>query len=173
MKLNIGCGPFHPAGWLNIDVEPGMEPDVVASVLDIPYAGNTVTHVYLGHVLEHLPFSLVPTALEEVRRVLIPGGLLCVVGPDVRRAWKGYKDGAFDEDVVHGVIMGEGCGGHATDVHLWTCEEAIVKSLVADEFIAIQTPGVTALDPMWPIASRVQWQFAITARKPSTEGAWQ
>lgn len=165
MRLNLGCGPFHPDGWVSIDCEEGMEPDVVADVLDLPYAGNTATHVYLGHVLEHLPYSVASDVLAEAKRVLIPGGLLCVVGPDIRRAWAGFLAGAFDADTVTGVIEGNGCGGHETDVHLWTCEEPIVASLVADQFIAVQTPDIIALDPVWPVASRAGWQFAVTARK--------
>lgn len=164
MKLNLGCGPFHPKGWVNVDVEPGMNPDVVASVLALPFEDDSASHVYLGHVLEHLPFEKVPDVLDETARVLRPGGSVAIVGPDIQLAWNGYRAGMFDADTVEGVINGNGCGGHDADVHLWTCEGRLMLPIVSKHFEDVRSFDITLLDPAWPLTAAVGWQFAITAR---------
>lgn len=166
MNLNLGCGPFHPEGWVSVDVEPGMKPDVVADILSLPFGDESADKVYLGHVLEHLPFEMVEAALAEATRVLRPGGKLGIVGPDIQLAWEGYKRGLFTRDTVEGVINGSGCGGHETDIHLWTCEARIIKSLITKAFPDARVTNLARLlADGWPVASLVGWQFAIVAEK--------
>lgn len=165
MKLNLGCGPLQHEGWINLDSEPTMEPDVVANVMALPFDSESVDQVYMGHVLEHLPFIQVPWALREASRVMKPGAEIAVVGPDIRLAWEGFKTKKWGEDTVDGVINGSGCGGHDSDIHMWVCEREIVYPLMLDHFVDVCTPSVEDLDPKWPIHSRIGWQFAITARK--------
>lgn len=59
--------------------------DVVGNVTDLSmFANNTVEEAYASHVYEHLGYQKeLPTALREVHRVLIPGGLLRVAVPDL------------------------------------------------------------------------------------------
>lgn len=52
------------------DIDPGFHPDVVGSVhkMDM-FTNKQFDVVIVSHVLEHLPFSFVPAALEELSRV--------------------------------------------------------------------------------------------------------
>ena len=58
-------------------------PDVTTTVGDcqknLPYSDNFFDRVVVVHVLEHLPD--LPTCLDEIRRVLKPGGIFSVVLP--------------------------------------------------------------------------------------------
>ena len=71
MKLNLGCNDFKLKGFINIDIDPRVNPDVVADVCKLPYEDNSVEEIYAGHVLEHIPMYI--DALKEWHRVLQPG----------------------------------------------------------------------------------------------------
>lgn len=85
IRLNVGCGdPFchAPAPWVNIDVRPNSQPDVMADARDLPYEDGSVELIYAGHVLEHLDLEDVQPTLEHFYRLLELGGVLLMVGPD-------------------------------------------------------------------------------------------
>ncbi len=51
MNLNIGCGQHHASGWLNTDIHAdGPSPDMLCSVLSLPFDDGSVERVYCGHV---------------------------------------------------------------------------------------------------------------------------
>ncbi len=92
-RLNVGCGrDVRPAGdgWVNLDMSPLPGIDVVhdLEVLPWPFADGEFDHVLCSHVLEHVPQRLPGYAgdgllrvLEEIHRILAPGGILEVLVP--------------------------------------------------------------------------------------------
>ena len=52
-----------------LDVEPTLEPDVVASVTSMPLPDESHDAVLAAEVLEHLPFEDFSKALKEINRV--------------------------------------------------------------------------------------------------------
>jgi predicted SAM-dependent methyltransferase len=93
-RLNWGCGAHVATGWINSDVkqEPGV--DLVADIRrGLPLADGSVHYAVSVHALPELPYpELVPT-LQELRRVLKPGGALRLVLPDLDRAIEAYQRG--------------------------------------------------------------------------------
>lgn len=89
--VNLGCGTrFHPE-WQNFDLTP-TSPQVKAAnfVEGIPLADSSVDCVYHSHVLEHLPKEVGRSFLAECRRVLVPGGVLRIVVPDLEQSARDY-----------------------------------------------------------------------------------
>lgn len=84
MKLNLGCGDHIIPGWVNADNDPDKNPDVVADALCLPWEDNYFSQVLLCHTLEHFELYDVPKVLNEVRRVLAPGGQVLVICPDIQ-----------------------------------------------------------------------------------------
>ncbi|HJV33151.1 MAG TPA: methyltransferase domain-containing protein [Patescibacteria group bacterium] len=53
----------------SLDIDPDVKPDVVGSVLALPFADKKFDVTLCAEVLEHLPFEDFPKALSEIRRV--------------------------------------------------------------------------------------------------------
>jgi len=56
MKLNMGCGHHKVEGYLNVDLSPVCEPDLVCDLEVLPWiwADDSVEVVRFNHCLEHL-----------------------------------------------------------------------------------------------------------------------
>jgi SAM-dependent methyltransferase len=93
--LHVGCGitPVPPV-WFpkpewaetRLDIDPGVEPDVVAPLTALPVADGAMQAVYSSHNVEHLHPDDVHIALSEFYRVLAPGGFAIVTVPNLGAA---------------------------------------------------------------------------------------
>lgn len=185
--LNVGCGPHRaPAPWWNVDRVMRPDPDqpttpdeVVGDLL--PYEDGTVERLYAGHIMEHVPIPQVPDLLADWRRVLAPGGHICIVGPDVNRALAWFREGRLSlgelwERMEHGTTTSleawrrlygaEDIDPHAR--HHWNCvPERVIAMLEAAGFT--QVVEVTLRDVQrakWPLVGDSADQFAVWGRKP-------
>src|SRR5262245_4214368 len=107
-KLNLGCGPVQPEGWINVD---GSQRAWVASHLPavdrvmvslrlwratefnrttrfadlrtrLPWSADSVECIYMGEVLEHFTREEGERLLHECCRILKRQGVLRVRVPD-------------------------------------------------------------------------------------------
>jgi predicted SAM-dependent methyltransferase len=114
LKLNLGCGPIRPQGWINADssLNAAMQRiPVVGKTLQrvfntVKYDNNNVTYVnlnkrwkyadnsvdvvYSSHLLEHLSLKSAALFLRESYRCLKPGGVIRLVVPDLYKICKAY-----------------------------------------------------------------------------------
>lgn len=86
---NLGCGNDYREGMLNVDIDPGVEPDRIVD-LDArpwPFARDEFGLVLMDNVLEHLDDT--KASIEELARVVEPNGVALVSGPhpNSRGAW--------------------------------------------------------------------------------------
>jgi predicted SAM-dependent methyltransferase len=103
LRLHLGSGGHPLDGWVNIDVL-GMEPDLYWDLSGgIPFPDGSAAAVFLEHVIEHFPLADDLDLLDEVRRVLAPGGIVRLGVPDFGRYLESYAgDGAFVEQLRPG-----------------------------------------------------------------------
>jgi len=162
LRLSLGCGIFADPDWFGVDVatDPAVRADWRADIRALPFRDGVADRAYLGHVCEHLPLADVPRALLEVRRVLRPGGALCVVGPDRDRAVAIGAEPSLLAAIDHGTPT-----GRPDDVHHWACTEAILLPLVRAVFPDARPVPVEEIDRSWPVVSRARWQVAIVASR--------
>ena len=127
--LNIGCGPRIPSPlsrlfpadrWreLRMDIDPGNQPDLVASVTDMSaLADGSVGGIWSSHMLEHLYRHEVAVALGECWRVLSPGGVFVAMVPDFQTVCRFVAEDRLDEVLyvapsgpvtAHDIIFGYG-----------------------------------------------------------------
>lgn len=94
LALNLGCGPYATAGWLNCDLAPVPGVDVRTDLRrGLPFAANALDCIAAIHVLQDLAWNEIAPALQELHRVLKPGGVLRLAIPDLDRAIHAYLAG--------------------------------------------------------------------------------
>jgi SAM-dependent methyltransferase len=118
MKLNLGCGRAHLAGWVNVDSVrlPGV--DVVADLdfcreKPLPFPNDSVDEFLLSHVIEHLgdPLGL----MQELHRIARPGARATIRCP------YGASDDA-DEDPTHIRRMFPQSFGYFSQPYYWRAD---------------------------------------------------
>ncbi len=86
-KLNLGCGENKKEGYINVDWNNLVNPDVIHDLNVYPYSfkDETFDLIEADHVLEHLdkPFL----AMIECHRLLKPGGKLFIKVPHFSRGF--------------------------------------------------------------------------------------
>ena len=119
LKLNLGCGLVAPDGWVNIDISynaflakypklrrflgkfnilPKKLTEIPwpknITVFDVrrclPYQDNSVKFIYSSHCLEHLSKAEAKKLLGECYRVLVPGGVIRIIVPDLHTSVQKY-----------------------------------------------------------------------------------
>ena len=100
-KLHIGAGDGALAGWLNTDIDPGVE-DVffLDATKPFPFDEQTFDYVYSEHMIEHIDRREAAFMLRECRRVMKAGGTIRIATPDLE-VLAGLYAGNGDPDKHH------------------------------------------------------------------------
>jgi SAM-dependent methyltransferase len=79
--LDLGCGINKHPGAIGIDRNPATRADITADLDRFPWplADNSFREVRAIHVIEHVADVL--RTMEEIHRVLAPGGRATIVTP--------------------------------------------------------------------------------------------
>ena len=108
--LHVGCGAAHRdkvpqtcfplSHWreLRLDIDPGVAPDIIASITAMPMLQTaSVDGIWSAHNLEHLASHEVPVALAEFFRVLRPGWFAAMTLPDLQQVAALVAEGMLEE----------------------------------------------------------------------------
>ena len=96
-KLNWGCGGYPAGGWINADLNPYPGLQIVGDILEgLPLATNSISYAVSIHALPEIAYPDLIPALQELRRVLEPGGVLRLCLPDIEKGIAAYQ--AQDRD---------------------------------------------------------------------------
>lgn len=71
----------------------------------IPLPDGSARVVYSSHMIEHLDRASARGLLDEMHRVLRPGGLVRIVAPDLRRLADAYVNGGDADQFVASTLM--------------------------------------------------------------------
>ena len=109
LQLHIGSGPYVLDGWINLDVFPAQ---LSTNVLwGLPFVDGQCRYIFLSHLLEHLFYPTDAMALlQDIHRILEPGGVVRIVVPDIAQCIAAYQDGdtGFFRDRVEHWGAGDG-----------------------------------------------------------------
>jgi predicted SAM-dependent methyltransferase len=93
-RLNWGCGTHPEPGWINSDNKDGPGIDLTCDIRDgLPLEPDSIDYVVSIHALPEVPLPEQVTVLQELRRVLVPGGVLRLALPDLDRGIRAYQSG--------------------------------------------------------------------------------
>jgi predicted SAM-dependent methyltransferase len=120
--------------WVNVDINPKWNPDVVADGRDMPMFGNeSADLIVIQHGVEHFGCGEAEGMLRECHRILVPGGSLLVFVPDMEALARGWLEGRISDQVymtnVYGAYMGE-----EADRHRWGYTYCSLRRLLRDAF---------------------------------------
>jgi SAM-dependent methyltransferase len=106
MKVNIGCGSFYAAGWINTDIDPEIRADIHCPMHDLPFEDESIDEIYAGHVIEHDTREMTPLIFAEWMRVLKPDGVLTVTIPDIVKAVDLMDGNALNVETFDRIAIG-------------------------------------------------------------------
>jgi len=126
MKLHIGCGKKHLAGYKHLDVIDYEHIDFVCDARKLTMIKDeTVSEIYACHILEHVERGEVPHVLREWARVLKPLGTIRLAVPDFAAIVEEYMQ---NKDLMR--FQGLLYGGQTYDYnfHHVAFDEQVLKS---------------------------------------------
>jgi len=92
--LHWGCGTDIRSGWLNSDLIASPGVDLPADIREgLPLEDCSIDYIFSSHALQMLPYPQLVSALQELRRVLRPHGVMRMGLPDFDRAIAAYQRG--------------------------------------------------------------------------------
>lgn len=93
-RLNWGCGSWQPDGWINSDVKSGPGVHLVGDIRNgLSLEDDSIDYAVSIHVLPEFTCGEIVPVLQELRRVLKPGGVLRLALPDLMKAVAAYEHG--------------------------------------------------------------------------------
>jgi predicted SAM-dependent methyltransferase len=145
MKIEFGSGedPYKPDEFEHCDVRVLPHIEHICSAEKPPFAWNSVHEIFARDVLEHLPRRTVPTALKRWRNILVVGGKLDIVVPNLDFfIQQAYEYAILDKEpkVNWDKTLRAFYGGqrYKEDLHQWGfCSRSLAKQLQDVGFIGI------------------------------------
>jgi len=130
IRVYLGCGDRRIPGFVHVDPEPRPHVRHVGPIerLDM-FADDSVDLIYASHVLEQFGRYRIFDVVSEWYRVLRPGGVLRLAGPDFAKAARYYVDQGDIRQVI-GLVVGRQAG--TGDYHHALFDEVNLGELLLD-----------------------------------------
>lgn len=84
-KLHLGAGGNDAAGWLNTDLFPSRDEVYLNAIKPYPFSDGSFQYVFSEHMIQAVPWEGGVAMLKECYRILVPGGKLRVVTPNLAK----------------------------------------------------------------------------------------
>lgn len=92
--LNWGCGVIQPGPpWVNVDAADLGQEHVEDIGDGLSFPAGTFDGAVASHSLQEIPYNRLGYALDELHRVLVPGGTLRTLSPNPLAAFAAYQRG--------------------------------------------------------------------------------
>lgn len=169
LRLYVGSGAERRQGWVCVDANPSLKPDVVALADKLPmFADGSADAIETCHLFEHLSLAEARGALREWWRILSPGGQLMLELPNLQRCVDilGHKLDAQGYDLGLVGIFGwppDIETGGVWQMHKWGwTPETLTEELLAAGFAAVEEVPITQT---WRPAAALGRDMRLHAQK--------
>jgi predicted SAM-dependent methyltransferase len=106
-RINFGSGNINLQGWINIDARNLPHVHIVETTFELnEFSENSISEIYLCHVLEHFSFSDVSVLLKMLSKKLKSGGIVRISVPSFDSIVKIYSKNSFNIKIVKNALMG-------------------------------------------------------------------
>ncbi len=107
LKVHLGAGPINIQGWINVDARAFGHTHLVAKGFDLAeFSDNSISEIYMCHVLEHFSFAEAESLLRHFKRKLCVGGVIRISVPSFDQLVTVYLDGNNNLDLIKLALMG-------------------------------------------------------------------
>jgi len=107
IRLHLGSGEINLQGWVNIDAKEDPHIHITEKDFKLDYfADNSISEIYLCHVLEHFTSTEIDTLMKTFKNKLMPRGILRVSVPDFDSIIEIYKSGGKGIEKIHPILFG-------------------------------------------------------------------
>jgi len=106
MKIELASGLRPHDGYLHCDVRILESTDLVCRVESLPFAANSVESLLASHIIEHISYRNTVEVLKEWHRVLLPGGNILIITPNLGYIAHGYVEGWMDYTEARNRLFG-------------------------------------------------------------------
>jgi predicted SAM-dependent methyltransferase len=163
MKVNLGCGKFKLEGFVNVDVNEDLQPDVVAFAQDYmeTLPDDSVDTVYMGHMIEHITPADGFLLLSVIQKKLRPGGELIVTLPDATKAMSMLYMKQLDLETYLRIMFGAPEEGEF-ERHVMVYDAKIVVSYFGNIFSEHEIVPITNVPYL---VAYNEWQSTVIFRK--------
>lgn len=91
IRINLGSGHWKLDGWINVDIDAGSLPDVLADLsAGLPFRDGSVDLMHTEDFIDQLELEGAEAFLRECHRILKPGGVIRILTPDVEKLCRMY-----------------------------------------------------------------------------------
>jgi len=104
-KLNLGCGQKSISGFVNIDIQPYDNVDLVADVTNLPYERNSIDEIYSCAAIEHFGRNKWKSVVAHWYDILKDGGILRISTADFASCCEEYRENKKISNLF-GLIVG-------------------------------------------------------------------
>lgn len=133
MKYNIGCGNKKWKGFVNIDIEKSVKPDLLLDIRyqRLPCKDFEVDEIWLFHTLEHMQKSYWKRIFMEFNRALKNGGVLNLAYPEFTKCYNNWLKNKYDDrEFWEATLFGRQL--YPSDFHVAICDTQEITGLLKD-----------------------------------------
>jgi len=105
-KLNVGCYHMKLDGFINIDINPECEPDILKDIRELEFDNESIDLILASQVIEHFDLIDVKFILSKFYRWLKKGGQFIVEVPDVGCILDKVEKNEWKIEDYYGAIYG-------------------------------------------------------------------
>lgn len=156
--LNLGAGDKLWDDAINVDMPgnyAGIKADVECDLHKLPFDDESVDEVHAIHVLEHFYFPEVDEIFKEWKRVLKPGGWLCIEVPCLEKIIANFQNVPLSRtkeyiQMTWLGLYGDQIPGHPEMIHKWCYSEGLLTRI----FETHDFKEVTVSEPLFHLIQR-------------------
>lgn len=154
IRLDIGAGHKHEAGWVRVDfaldrkkvtqnsvteVGAPLDPDIACDIRHIPLPDDYADEARAIHVIEHFQPWEAEDVLREWMRVLKPGGTLAIECPCLDKVIKLYDVPGIPPWMTYWALYGDPRMKDPLMMHHWCyTERHLVQAMTAAGLVEIR-----------------------------------
>jgi len=143
VKYNMGCGARKLAGYINVDINPNVKPDLISDVRKVARTeDNSADEIMAVHVVEHFYLWEVEDLLTEWKRILKPGGKLVIECPNIQFAAGQLAAGNANPQLTMWCFWGDPSTRDPYNMHKWGYTPETLAEIVSacGGFERVSTP---------------------------------